>query len=267
MVEVTRGALLQQSENTVIGQVQETRKLSSLERMFDVANKFAYEQHRNERMATAALEGLQAAAAGETLSNIRANTPLADTLMNIDARAKQAQAYYSTVKAKEVTNTVWQENAYELAKMPPEKATELVYQLTLEKAKSVSGGDGETLNAIMSAATPDISQMYGRQASAYANHVRNEYNTNQQAQIAQTMRALTVAKDELKNNPNDPATITAYQKSAQDVSLSLIPDQLITALETYSSTLRSKLVAPIQTVPTMAWTNSTCSCNPRPSGV
>lgn len=229
MVEVTRGTLLQQSENTVIGQVQETRKRSSLERMFDVANKFAFEQHRNERMATAALEGLQAAAAGETLSNIRANTPLSDTVMNIDARAKQAQAYYSSVKAKEVTNTVWQENAYELAKMPPEKATELVYQLTLEKAKTVSGGDGETLNSIMTAATPDISQMYGRQASAYANHVRNEYNTNQQAQIAQTMRALTVAKDDLKNNPNDPAAITAYQKAAQDVSLSLIPDQSITS--------------------------------------
>lgn len=228
MVDVTRGTLLQQSQNTVIGSVQEERELSSLEKMFDVANKFAYNQHRQEREATAALEGMQMAAAGETLSNIKAGTPLADTLMNIDARAKQAQLYYSNIKAGEVTSTVWEENQYELSKMPPEQATEKVYQLVLEKAKKVAGADGETLNTIMNASVPKISQMYGMQAAGYANHVRTEYNTNQQKDMARKAKAYTKAKVALKNNPEDPVAIAEYNSASQDIALTLVPDPNIT---------------------------------------
>lgn len=228
MVDVTRGTLLQQSQNTVIGSVQEERELSSLEKMFDVANKFAYNQHRHEREATAALEGMQMAAAGETLSNIKAGTPLADTIMNIDARAKQAQTYYSTVKAGEIASTVWEENAYELSKMPPEQATEKVYQLVLEKAQKVAGTDGETMNAIMNASVPKISQMYGMQAAGYANHVRTEYNTNQQKDMARKAKAYTKAKATLKNNPEDPVAVADYNSASQDIALTLVPDPNIT---------------------------------------
>lgn len=228
MVDVTRGTLLQQSQNTVIGSVQEERELSSLEKMFDVANKFAYNQHRQEREATAALEGMQMAAAGETLSNIKAGTPLADTIMNIDARAKQAQLYYSAVKAGEVSSTVWEENHYELSKMPPEQATEKVYQLVREKAMKVSGDDPETLNTIMNASVPKISQMYGMQAAGYANHVRTEYNTNQQKDMARKAKAYTKAKVNLKNNPEDPVAIAEYNSASQDITLTLVPDPNIT---------------------------------------
>lgn len=228
MVEVTRGTLLQQSENTVIGSVQEERELSSLEKMFDVANKYAYNQHREERMATAALEGMQMAAAGETLSNIKAGTPLADIIMNIDARAKQAQWYHSNVKAGEVTSTVWEENKYELSKLPPEQATEKVYQLVLEKAKQTAGKDGETLNTIMNAAVPKISQMYGMQAAGYAKNVQDEYNTNQQKDMARKLKAHTDAKIALKKNPNDPVAIAAYKSASDDIALTLVPDPNIT---------------------------------------
>lgn len=228
MVDVTRGTLLQQSQNTVIGSVQEERELSSLEKMFDVANKFAYNQHRQEREATAALEGMQMAAAGETLSNIKAGTPLADTIMNIDARAKQAQTYYSTVKAGEIASTVWEENAYELSKKPPEQATEKVYQLVREKAMKVAGTDSETLNTIMNASVPKISQMYGMQAAGYANHVRTEYNTNQQKDMARKAKAYTKAKVNLKNNPEDPVAIAEYNSASQDIALTLVPDPNIT---------------------------------------
>ena len=228
MVDVTRGTILQQSQNTVIGSVQEEKELSSLERMFDVANKFAYNQHRQEREATAALEGMQMAAAGETLSNIKAGTPLADTIMNIDARAKQAQWYYSNVKAGEITSTVWEENSYELSKMPPEQATEKVYQLVREKALKVAGDDGETLNTIMNASVPKISQMYGMQAAGYANHVRTEYNTNQQKDMARKAKAYTKAKNTLKNNSEDPIALAEYNSASQDIALTLVPDPNIT---------------------------------------
>lgn len=228
MVDVTRGTLLQQSQNTVIGSVREERELSSLEKMFDVANKYAYNQHRQEREATAALEGMQMAAAGETLSNIKAGTPLADTLMNIDARAKQAQLYYSNIKAGEVTQTVWEENQYELSKMPPEQATEKVYQLVLEKVKKVAGDDGETLNTIMNASVPKISQMYGMQAAGYAKNVRDEYNTNQQKDMARKAKAYTKAKNALKANPEDPIALAEYSSASQDIALTLVPDPNIT---------------------------------------
>ena len=224
MVDVTRGTLLQQSQNTVIGSVQEERELSSLEKMFDIANKYAYNQHRQEREATAALEGMQMAAAGETLSNIKAGTPLADTLMNIDARAKQAQWYYSNVKAGEITSTVWEENKYELSKLPPEQVTEKVYQLVLEASKKVAGKDEETLNTIMNASVPKISQMYGMQAAGYANNVRVEYNTNQQKDMARKLKTYTNAKIELKKNPNDPVAIAAYKSASEDIALTLVPD-------------------------------------------
>lgn len=228
MVDVTRGTLLQQSQNTVIGSVQEERELSSLERMFDATNKFAYNQHRQEREATAALEGMQMAAAGETLSNIKAGTPLADTIMNIDARAKQAQTYYSSVKANEITQTVWGENQYELSKKPPEQATEMVYQLVREKAMKVAGTDAETLNTIMNASVPKISQMYGMQAAAYANHVRNEYNTNQQKDMMMKAKGYTKAKENLKKNPEDPVALAEYNSASQDIALTLVPDPNIT---------------------------------------
>jgi hypothetical protein len=224
MVDVTRGTLLQQSQNTVIGSVQEERELSSLEKMFDVANKYAYNQHRQEREATAALEGLQMAAAGETLSNIKAGTPLADTIMNIDARAKQAEAYYSKIKAAEITSTVWQENAEALADKSPQEATTLVYQLVREKAQKVAGDDNETLNTIMVAATPTISQMYGAQATAYAQRVQKRYNEAQQADIVQNLRGRTVALENLKKDPNNPAAVAAAKTANENLMLTLVPD-------------------------------------------
>lgn len=227
MVDITRGTLLQQSQNTVIGSVQEERGLSSLEKMFNEANKIAYNKHRQEREATAALEGLQMAAAGETLSNIKAGTPLADTIMNIDARAKQATAYYQNVKAKEIATTVWQENAESLADKTPEEATKLVYQLVREKASLSSGGDGETLNALMTAATPAISEMYGKQATAYAERVQKKYNESQQADIVQNLRRRTIAVENLKKDPQNPAAIQELKSANENLMLTLVPDQNI----------------------------------------
>lgn len=218
-MDITQGSILNQYQPTTVGSVTEEQG-NALSR---IAEKFAakkIQERVEDNTAMAALEGIQSAAMGKTISEIQAGTPLYDTLMNIDARAQQARAYYANNVANEVANEV-NLGLSKYRDLAPEQARDAIYKDYMTAINQRAGGDVNTFNAISSSAIQHVSRSYSLQGLEYIQEVQRKTDDEQAKAISSAVTELNKATEGLKNI-DDPSRIERYHlaiESYENVAL------------------------------------------------
>lgn len=218
-MDITQGSILNQYQPTTVGSVTEEQG-NALSR---IAEKFAakkIQERVEDNTAMAALEGIQSAAMGKTISEIQAGTPLYDTLMNIDARAQQAKAYYANNVASEVANEV-NLGLSKYRDLAPEQARDMIYKDYMTAINQRAGGDVNTFNAISSSALQHVSRSYSMQGLEYIQEVQRKTDDEQAKAISSAVTELNKATEGLKNT-DDPSRIERYHlaiESYENVAL------------------------------------------------
>ena len=218
-MDITQGSILNQYQPTTVGSVTE-EKGNALSR---IAEKFAakkIQERVEDNTAMAALEGIQSAAMGKTISEIQAGTPLYDTLMNIDARAQQAKAYYANNVANEVANEV-NLGLSKYRDLAPEQARDMIYKDYMTAINQRAGGDVNTFNAISATALQHVSRSYSMQGLEYIQEVQRKTDDEQAKAISSAVTELNKATEGLKNT-DDPSRIERYHlaiESYENVAL------------------------------------------------
>lgn len=218
-MDITQGSILNQYQPTTVGSVTEEQG-NALSR---IAEKFAakkIQERVEDNTAMAALEGIQSAAMGKTISEIQAGTPLYDTLMNIDARAQQAKAYYANNVASEVANEV-NLGLSKYRDLAPEQARDAIYKDYMTAINQRAGGDVNTFNAISSSALQHVSRSYSMQGLEYIQEVQRKTDDEQAKAISSAVTELNKATEGLKNT-DDPSRIERYHlaiESYENVAL------------------------------------------------
>lgn len=212
-MDITQGPILQQANQTTIGAVTE-EKGNALSR---IAERFAVkklQERVDDNAAMAALEGIQSAAMGKTISEIQAGTPLFDTVMNIDARVQQAKAYYANNVANEVANEV-NLGLSKYKDLEPEKARDLIYKDYMTAINNRAGGDVNTFNAISASALQKVSQSYSIQGLDYIQGIQQRTDDEQAKSIAIASDELQKAAEGLKNT-SDPTRTERFHNAVEN---------------------------------------------------
>lgn len=212
-MDITQGPILQQANQTTVGAVTE-EKGNALSR---IAERFAakkLQERIDDNTALAALEGIQSAAMGKTISEIQAGTPLFDTLMNIDARAQQAKAYYANNVASEVANEV-NLGLSKYKDLEPEQARDMIYKDYMTAINKRAGGDVNTFNAISATALQHVSRSYSQQGLDYIQEVQRKTDEGQSKTISLATDELEKATEGLKNT-DDPTRIERYHRAIEN---------------------------------------------------
>lgn len=218
-MDITQGSILNQYQPTTVGSVTEEQG-NALSR---IAEKFAakkIQERVEDNTAMAALEGIQSAAMGKTISEIQSGTPLYDTLMNIDARAQQAKAYYANNVASEVANEV-NLGLSKYRDLAPEQARDMIYKDYMTAINQRAGGDVNTFNAISSSALQHVSRSYSMQGLEYIQEVQRKTDDEQAKAISSAVTELNKATEGLRNT-DDPSRIERYHlaiESYENVAL------------------------------------------------
>lgn len=212
-MDITQGQVLNQYQPTTVGSVAEEQG-NALSR---IAEKFAAKKLQErvaDNTAMAALEGIQSAAMGKTISEIQAGTPLFDTMMNIDARVEQAKAYY----ANNVANEVAQEVNLGLSKykdLAPEQARDAIYKDYMTAINQRAGGDLNTFNAISATALQHVSRSYSLQGLEYIQEVQRKNDDEQARSISTSLTELNKATEGLKNT-DDPTRLERFHLAVEN---------------------------------------------------
>ena len=218
-MDITQGSILNQYQPTTVGSVTEEQG-NALSR---IAEKFAakkIQERVEDNTAVAALEGIQSAAMGKTISEIQAGTPLYDTLMNIDARVQQAKAYYANNVSSEVANEV-NLGLSKYRDLAPEQARDAIYKDYMTAINQRAGGDVNTFNAISSSALQHVSRSYSMQGLEYIQEVQRKTDDEQAKAISSAVTELNKATEGLKNT-DDPSRVERYHlaiESYENVAL------------------------------------------------
>lgn len=219
-MDITQGSILNQYQPTTVGSVTEEQG-NALSR---IAEKFAAKKIQDrveDNTAMAALEGIQSAAMGKTISEIQAGTPLYDTLMNIDARAQQAKAYYANNVANEVANEV-NLGLSKYRDLAPEQARDAIYKDYMTAINQRAGGDVNTFNAISSSALQHVSRSYSMQGLEYIQEVQRKTDDEQAKAISSAVTELNKATEGLKNT-DDPSRIERYHLAIESYDNVALP--------------------------------------------
>jgi hypothetical protein len=219
-MDITQGSILNQYQPTTVGSVTEEQG-NALSR---IAEKFAakkIQERVEDNTAMAALEGIQSAAMGKTISEIQAGTPLYDALMNIDARAQQAKAYYANNVASEVANEV-NLGLSKYRDLAPEQARDAIYKDYMTAINQRAGGDVNTFNAISSSALQHVSRSYSMQGLEYIQEVQRKTDDEQAKAISSAVTELNKATEGLKNT-DDPSRIERYHQAIESYENVALP--------------------------------------------
>ena len=209
-MDITQGPILQQANQTTIGSVTE-EKGNALSRIAERYAAKKLQERVDDNAAMAALEGIQSAAMGKTISEIQAGTPLFDTVMNIDARVQQAKAYYANNVANEVANEV-NLGLSKYKDLEPEQARDLIYKDYMTAINKRAGGDVNTFNAISASALQKVSQSYSLQGLDYIQGVQQRTDDEQAKSISIAADDLYKATEGLKNT-SDPTRTERFHNA------------------------------------------------------
>ena len=202
MVDVTRGQLLSNSNSFGEGSVTEPQE-TGIQR---IARKYADKLMKDriaDNAAVAALEGMQQAAIGKTVSQIKADTPLFDTFSNINQREEAAKAYYQNNVAQEVAFEV-NSQLSKYRDLEPEKARDLIYKDYMQSIAKRTGSDVDTFNAISAGALQHVSKSYAKQSIDYIENVQKKTDEGQTTSISLAMQELSAAQKDYKED--DPVS-------------------------------------------------------------